>query len=421
MQHIDEAVLHEYLDRGPVNDALQAVSDHVASCDECKARLLLAESDRAAATEILRAAAPAGMPMPSFETLMPRPRFETLDAGFNTDLAAFNPGAQFKQTSIGMRGQAIAFAWAATVVLAVGLGWFASELYRAADKIAPVAANVNADSAPPSGPAVPVMTAAPAGSTTAPEASAAPTGTRGEGVVALKRVAPASDQVALNATEPRTDKPVAATTQVASTQAAEAKARAQAEPDRQVGSAPVPAAAPPALAAAPPVVLGELAVRGDRQRLVPRDAVSARTAATPASLNDTILSARMVNDTNWRPISGDSARSALGGTVVRLHSAKVIGYSESADSLPQRIRMRQVTAADDTIDIIQTRPKSPVSTNRGVPMRQPALLARVVVEGETGRKYYETLKWSDDRLVTIVAKDAATIRRLKDQLEAERE
>jgi hypothetical protein len=130
MQHIDAAELHEYLDRGPADDRLARIEAHISDCDVCSARLATADAERYATASILDAAAPLPRPIPLFETLVPKPRYETFEMPVPTDVSFPKEHGQFREASIGMRGQAIMFAWTATIVLAVGLGWFASTVYR---------------------------------------------------------------------------------------------------------------------------------------------------------------------------------------------------------------------------------------------------------------------------------------------------
>jgi hypothetical protein len=426
MQHIDEAVLHEYLDRGAVDERLQSAAEHIATCDACQARLRSVELERSAASVILRAAAPSRMAVPSFEAL-PRAPFETLDAGYNTDLSAFNPGAQFKMSSLGMRGQAIALAWAATIVMAIGAGWFASELYRTANEIAPIAkADTTTDSIAPMGPPVPVLTSAESATqANAPDATnPVATRARTQGPVAMESSKAANADArtdalsagAMSGAAPSPTPTLQPTNALAQVSIADSAAESKAAAERDRSAEASTAAARKAASATPPASPAPPAVPLSRTF----DAAPGANRFAVGASSDVAISARMLSDSSWRSITSDSARKALGGTVVRLRSARVIGYSESADSLPQRILMRQITAGGDTVDIIQTRPKSLAQGPSNPLGKPPAMLARVVVEGATGRRYYETLKWSDDRLVTIVAKDVATIRALKEDLLGER-
>ena len=116
MSHVDEGRLSEYLDRrtaGSTDRRIDGSTDraeierHLAECGECRARLeeVRAVRDRAAA--LLRAAAPAKVAMPQFAEIQARAR-----------------ARQAPRRVLTMR-RLTALGWAATIVLAVGVGWLA--------------------------------------------------------------------------------------------------------------------------------------------------------------------------------------------------------------------------------------------------------------------------------------------------------
>jgi len=144
MWHVDEGTLHAYLDdreRGESAGALDPdlrvrVAAHLAECDDCSARLLLAERQRARAGDILGAAVPA-IETPPFEAVTPvtiptRPRPATVSP---RSRPAWMP-----------------LAWAASLVLAVGAGWMGSVLWRGG-ALSPAATRSLADQATEGGPA----------------------------------------------------------------------------------------------------------------------------------------------------------------------------------------------------------------------------------------------------------------------------
>ena len=116
MSHVDEGRLSEYLDRrtaGSTDRRIDGSTDraeierHLAECGECRARLeeVRAVRDRAAA--LLRAAAPAKVAMPQFAEIQARAR-----------------ARQAPRRVLTMR-RLTALGWAATIVLAAGVGWLA--------------------------------------------------------------------------------------------------------------------------------------------------------------------------------------------------------------------------------------------------------------------------------------------------------
>jgi hypothetical protein len=103
MSHVDDGELTAYADGAyPVNDpdALR-ISAHLSACDNCRTRLEQAQQLRERATEILGYATPAARTAPSFETLQ---------AQIATSPARSRPYLNL--------------AWAASIIMALGLGWY---------------------------------------------------------------------------------------------------------------------------------------------------------------------------------------------------------------------------------------------------------------------------------------------------------
>jgi hypothetical protein len=114
MSHVDEGTLHAYLD-GELPSTDRSILDaHLAQCEPCRARLADERALRERASALLGAARPVERPLPPFEELRRVPRRSPWRV----------------RTS---------FAWAASIVLALGLGYYLSELgtpRRAADTLA---------------------------------------------------------------------------------------------------------------------------------------------------------------------------------------------------------------------------------------------------------------------------------------------
>jgi len=116
MSHVDEGRLSEYLDRrtvGSTDRRIDGSADsaeierHLAECAECRARLEEVRAIRARASALLREAAPAKVAMPQFAEIQARAR-----------------ARQAPSRVLTMR-RLTALGWAATIVLAVGVGWIA--------------------------------------------------------------------------------------------------------------------------------------------------------------------------------------------------------------------------------------------------------------------------------------------------------
>ena len=142
MPHLDDGLLHAYLDdelpqgsasaaagRGGTGsesdaaDELRAphtrmdVDSHLSVCAECRARLDDARSSRDAATRILAGAGPADVAVPSFEEV----RARASSRGSGGDKRNSREAGRRRHDSSRSRW----FAWAATVALAVAVGWYA--------------------------------------------------------------------------------------------------------------------------------------------------------------------------------------------------------------------------------------------------------------------------------------------------------
>ena len=103
MSHVDDGELTAYADGAyPAHDpeALR-IGAHLSTCENCRARLELAHALRDRAAEVLGYAAPTRVQMPAFESLEAR-------------LAP--PARRPRRT--------IPLAWAASIIMALGLGWF---------------------------------------------------------------------------------------------------------------------------------------------------------------------------------------------------------------------------------------------------------------------------------------------------------
>ncbi|HEX6589313.1 MAG TPA: hypothetical protein VF039_09835 [Longimicrobiales bacterium] len=119
MSHVDEGILHALLD-GALAAAAPAEAErvelHLAACADCRARLNEAARLRDEAGALLASAQPRSAAMPPFDEI--RARARALAAGDDALAApAHRRRAAFLATPFN------GFAWAATVVLAVGLGW----------------------------------------------------------------------------------------------------------------------------------------------------------------------------------------------------------------------------------------------------------------------------------------------------------
>lgn len=115
MSHIDEGLLHAWLD-GALHDEARSTRDaielHLAVCADCRARLEEARQLRDEVAEILAHTTPPGVgEIPPFEQLVPRV-------------------GEVRQTTspTATRRSPMSLTWAATLILALGAGWWAHHL-----------------------------------------------------------------------------------------------------------------------------------------------------------------------------------------------------------------------------------------------------------------------------------------------------
>lgn len=117
MPHLDEGTLQEWIDRdrsGLVDAEARAVEAHLAGCEVCVARLDAIREIDDRARGILARGSPEDVPIPGFEAVVSR---EAVQRGNEND---------------GQRGRGDwrRYAWAATLLLALGVGWMGNELIQ---------------------------------------------------------------------------------------------------------------------------------------------------------------------------------------------------------------------------------------------------------------------------------------------------
>ena len=115
MSHVDEGILTAWLDgqADAIGADTREIESHVATCADCRALLDRLRTERDRSRAILRGSAPAAAP-PAFADLVARARNES--------------------TRKQRRGlsQMASLAWAATMIVAVGIGWYAVRTGRPA-------------------------------------------------------------------------------------------------------------------------------------------------------------------------------------------------------------------------------------------------------------------------------------------------
>jgi len=122
MRHITDGELHAYLDGSLdhlTGERGEEIRLHLDVCPTCRERLQDEEEIRDQAEALLERSAPVDMPLPSFEEL--RARAEAPERP--------KPGESKPARHRGpLRG--VPLAWAATIILALGVGWMGGQVWR---------------------------------------------------------------------------------------------------------------------------------------------------------------------------------------------------------------------------------------------------------------------------------------------------
>lgn len=317
MSHVADGELHAWLDGAlaPDEPARAArVRAHLEACPDCRARLAETRALRDRAAAILSGADPEDVAPPPFTEVLAEHRART-----------GTPGAGGARSRSGGPGPAWAIAWAASLVLAVGLGWV----------LRPV------DGEGPGGPEVAVREARPAedraaGSRereVAPAEAAPAEAAPAEGEAAGRRERqqrPAEGRAAPEP-EPSADREgyAAKRREAAADRAPEARARIAGEEAEEDAARASEAEAPREGAAA----AGEAPVA----QAAPPAALTAERAADPPSFRD--------DGPPWIPVGTDHAERWVGGRVVRVPELPLLEVAISTRAgVPV---VRTVQALDD--------------------------------------------------------------------------
>ena len=117
MRHVNEGEIHAYLDGAldlVAGEDATAIREHLSTCGDCARRLEEERGIREAAGEILQETDPIEIPLPPLEEL--RERALAPPAFGQEDESAPSPYARWNAWQIPLT-------WAATVILALGIGW----------------------------------------------------------------------------------------------------------------------------------------------------------------------------------------------------------------------------------------------------------------------------------------------------------
>lgn len=343
MSHIDEGLMHAYLDGETAGAERSGLEQHLAGCAECRARLQEARALRDRSTAILSGSGPATVTPPPFEEVVARSRaIEARRRVFHLN----------RLTALG---------WAATLVIAVGVGWLArgtlgpgerpaQQLGVVLDTAAPLVAERIAEPEPGAGTVERTLAQAPTREGHVESGRAqrrdepAPTGALKSEIAAAEHVpadlvAEAEEARAKLAEADVERQPTAGVAAPATPAPSQARARGALAQDERKTGAPE-AAAEDAFAA---------------RRQVDLDALIGKAGAAGA----------------WRVVDETTARDLLGGPIARLPDAAVEAYLVPAEADRPAVQVVQRLESGDVVVLAQQRAAEPAE--RGVGARDELL------------------------------------------------
>jgi anti-sigma factor RsiW len=310
VQHLDDGRLHAYLD-GHLRDGTVGrdyVERHLAECASCRARLEEERRVRDRARAILGAAGPVKVAMPPFEAVLER--------------------AERQRTSRSGIRPVVALAWAASLALALTVGWYARSLVLTGGETATVAtAEKGTEAAAEDLRATGIQAALPAGRQVAQGPPAPPASPREE----PGQAPPAADTGAVTPISV----PAVEDRPAANVAVSEAKAERDTEP------APVRVAEAPAPNAAAERVMRRAAPERAMPSVVPQPA--AADLAQPA----------------WLTVSPAEAEQRLGGPVAMIAGLPSLGTSVFGTGDGVVVRTLQVLGPGLTVELLQRRTAAP--------------------------------------------------------------
>jgi anti-sigma factor RsiW len=322
MSHIDEGVLHAYLDGeaealiGPDGRPAdrEGIERHLAECAECRSHLADARQLRDRAASILGASGPAAVSPPPFEDVVARSR---------------SRGRRVLQLN-----RLTALGWAAVVVLAVGVGWIARETVgfresQTVPAVGPETAPVDLAQAPERPEPEPTIAAAPAEQ----EARGAATGEAGG---------------------ERRDAPAVAKSEPQPPGRAE---RAITEDATRLAEADEAAAAPPEARAIPQAAAPEMEVAA-----VPADARVAQQHDSAERFADVDAAEDAVEALNrareaaeWTTAGKQAAEDHLGGPLLTVPDLPVVAVRIGAVDGEPAARVLQRLPSGESLELLQVR------------------------------------------------------------------
>ena len=398
-QHLEDGMLHELLDRdGEYDERLRIAGEHIARCAVCAQRLEDERAVRAEATTILLATSPVLRAAPSFESVLARSEaargIEADAMGAGVVVTSVDGTHVVQRTPRRPRHRIPQYAWAATIVLAVGAVWIGRSIYSTEP-----APGVVTEGAPVARQAAP------------PASDAADTGPAVENAAAGASATAATPAANPDAAVARTTDAPPAGSGSARDLAASSDVRgnvASTETRAELARAP----APPPVVAATSQAFAQSEAEAARSRMAAKSAAGA-TAADSAQ--------ELLSPASWRVVAREEATRVLGVEPLTAGGYVIVDYAVTdADA---RIRVRQRSPVGDTVEVIQ-RLSLPMRSLRTAPAAPPApaplprnqiplalrdeAVGRVLGGAEWQGRRYQTVAYAD-HLVTVVGRDDVAV------------
>jgi hypothetical protein len=356
MSHIDEGLLHAYLDGETAGAERSGFEQHVAGCAECRTRLEQARALRDRSTGILSGSGPASVTPPPFEEVVARSR--SVEA----------------RRRVFRLNRLTALGWAATLVIAVGVGWIARGTLGFGERPAEQPGFAVVDSAA-SRLAEQITEPESGAGTLEVERTLAQVPTR-EGRVesgrAQRRDEPASPEALKSEAAPAEEEPAERHAEAEEARAKMAQADLERQPAAGVAAPATPAPsqvrARGALAQADS---GEHApderkagVEADVQVVV-QEAAAEDAFAVRRQMDLDALIGHAGEAGAWRVVDEPTARDRLGGPIARLPDAAVEAYLIPADSERPAVQVVQRLESGDVVVLAQELAADPAEEGAG--------------------------------------------------------
>lgn len=339
MPHVDDAHLHACIDgqlEAVAGAGADAIVAHIDACAECRARLEEARAYRDRSGAILAAAGPERVDVPPFEAILARRRAREAEDAAAAGGTASAGGAPVPHAGPGRSRPWAGVAWAASIALALAMGWYAREaVFRSAPQPYALESATSAVGAPEHATPPAPADAPPRSTARAPDAPAAGARAGAEGE-------PLADATA------RPDESAARGGAQAGDQAGAAVAAAA---DTETAAA-LPARRPLAGAPRPAPVAGRVEAGAARARPVADTEQVADRLVAPTTVEAATMS---VVVSPWKSLSREEGERRLGGPLLAVPELEVLAVEGAVTDGVYTVRVRQRLPDGRELELLQRR------------------------------------------------------------------